>query len=589
MRVRTKVLVLCAALASGVGAGPACGGGGRGGPVSQDFADVALPLGWVSEPESDSPVRFRWWLAANGTKLEAVDHFANRMLIKATTTPLWQPVAASVRPCLVTPTISLFERQNGCDLVFLFVNATAEWSGLGKITVAGVRFDEQITGHDFRFDGKPITLNADNTGIGVSGWHYPGGTYSPVNVIEDGDYKVGISLIYPVLTYEHQVRIRCKPQFPAGEPAWFTEFILNSEDEARYHADGDLAPGESRLYVVSVRVATDKARWQETLEPYRAYFESKHGGVDYQRNPTPVQFTSLATDSNQSPDNTYGFTEGDSLRPDHNGFGPWMDRFVERGQYGFSRVMISKPTGLFLQNRQNNIPPLFASHWLEGDEYGHAMGDAVEQFNRVPQSGLKLGLWWGRAGQVMPDGWDTSGIERLDPDNPEHVALAFRELDIAYAAGARLFGLDAFREIPAWDAVNWIQKMKQRAPGARFVTEPVCGDVLHNRAPAFQVATRPTVEAALRVETRHFLADFLNPGHELWGYIRDDRLADYIGHEPTVEDWIAEAERVAALGYVPCVSELFHITPGMTAVESWVEDRSIGARSAQGAATARAP
>jgi len=516
-----------------------------------------------------------WRFSTNlvgGNKLEMIDNENELFLIQPTTTKLWSSVSGSPNPALVTPTIALVPHPEGCDLVFTFNNTTDQWSQLGKITVAGLRFDESITGHDFRFDGKPITMNADNSGIGVSGWFYPGGTYSPVNVLEDGDYKVGMSLIYPVLSYKHQVKIRSKAQFPTGGVAWFTEFTLNAFDENKYNPQGDLAPGESRVYVVAVRAVKGARPWQTTLEPYREFFRARYGQVKYQRDPRPIQFSSLAVDGNHEADNPYGFAGGYNLRPDLFGFGPWVNRLVDRVDRGFTRIMVSKPTGQFYVNQQNNIPTLFTSHWMEGAEYGHALGDAVQQFNRIPQAGLHLGLWWGRGAQVMPDGWDTYRIEELNPNNPEHVALGFKELDLAYAAGARLIGLDAFRRMQAWDALQWLQMMQQRAPGTRFVTEPVCGDIVHNFVPAFQVATRPASEAELRVETRHYLADLLNPGHEIWGYIRVDRFSDYLGHEPSLEEWIAEAERVARLGYVPAISEPIDTTPGMVAVESWNDE-----------------
>jgi hypothetical protein len=375
------------------------------------------------------------------------------------------------------------------------------------------------------------------------------------------------------MTFKHQVKIRCKAQFPTdGGVAWFNEFTLNANDENKYNPAGDLAPGETRIYILSVRAERGVNPWQKTIDPYRSYFRSKYGAVRYARNNTPVQVTSLAVDGNHDVENPYSFAGGYNFRPDLFGFGPWVDRLVDRLDRGYTRIMVAKPTGHFFINIQNNIPPLFTSHWVEGADYGHAMGDAIEQFNRIPDVGLKLGLWWGRSAQVMPDGWDTVAIEDLDPNNPEHVALGFREIDLAYAAGARLVGLDAFRRMQAWDANKWLTLMRQRAPAMRFVTEPVCGDVLHNRYPAFQVATRPASEAELRVETRHFLADYLNPGHELWGYIRVDRLEDYRGHEPTLEEWIAEAERIAALGYIVALSEPIDVVPGMIAVDSWLED-----------------
>lgn len=506
----------------------------------------------------------------DGDHVSLVHVPTGQVIISQNGQDVWQDTGGAMYPAL-EPSVNMIRYGKGFDLVFTYNNTTSEWRSLGKLLVPGIRFGEQIVSHDFRFDGKAIDVRSDNQGISISGWYYPGGMYSPVAVLHDGNMVLGASIQYPILEYKHQVRIKLKARSNTTGFGWDLEFALNpTANDNKYSPDGDLAPGESRVYIVSVRMRTSGFNnWWRVLMPYRNFFNTLYGPVEYQRDNSPVQYNSLAVDGNSGWLNPYAFAGGDNLRPDIHGFGPWVDRLVDRIDRGYSRIMVSKPTGHFFANPQNNIPPMYTSHWLEGGMYDHNMGDAVEQFNRIPGVGLTLGLWQGRSAQVMLDGWDTPGIEELNVNDPEHVAFGLREIDTAYAAGARLIGLDAFRRMQAWDALEWVRTLQDRAPGTKFVTEPVCGDVLHRVVPAFQVATRPLNEADLRVETRHYLADFINPGHELWGHIREDRLEDYLGHEPSDEDFAEEARRVAALGYIPSITRPVAVEPGFFAVESW--------------------
>lgn len=508
-----------------------------------------------------------------GNRLEIIDNASQFAVIRPSGTKLWSSGSGGANQAIVAPQIAMIPKPDGADIVYTFHNDTGQISGLGRFSLGGIRFAENIVSHDFRFEGKEFPLQSQNGQINIGGWWYPGGTYSPTLVFEDDPYVLGVSLLYPILDYKHQVRMKAKDKNSTGFH-WEMEFALNpgDEEENKYSPEGELRPGETRVYIMAVRLARNTAEWTRTLQPYRDYFQSMYGGVDYERDARPVQFTALAVDGNLGWLNPYGFAGGDNLRPDHNGFGPWVDRLVTRVENGYARVMVSKTTGQFIANPQHNIPPLFASHWLEGDEYDHNMGDAIQQFNRIPDAGLNLTFWWGRSSQIIAGGWDTSEIQDFDPDNPEHVELALREFDLGVQAGARYFGLDAFRRMQVWDAVPWLLFLKDRHPGVNFVTEPMCGDIIHNMVPGFQVATRPLSEAHLRVETRHYLADFLNPGHEIWGQIRVDRLADYLGREPTTEDFQEEAARVAALGYIPCISENVPVLPSMVAVESWNAD-----------------
>lgn len=490
-----------------------------------------------------------------GDTVEMTDADTGAVIIRPNGQKLWSGNVVTTNPTTVAPQIRLVPVTNGFDVVYTFHNTTNAPAGLGKLTVGGFRFGNIVEAHDFRYDGKPYTIDNKGRPISPGGWFYPAGQYSPVVVFGEKPYKVGVSLQYPILDYKHQVRLRISA--PGGAFArnglnWAVDVNLNpSSDPAKYNPGGDLRPGERRTYTLSVRVVKDGEDWINTLAPYRDYFRARYGGVKYTRDPRPVYARSAAQEKHQIPSNPNGFGHK-TLRPDIYGWKPWTDQIIAAINSGWRRTMIWRPTGLAENHSVMKNPFQFTSHWLEGDVYGHNMADALTQLPRVRAAGGDIGLWWGSSVRVMR-GWNATEVEMLDPDKPEHVALAFRELDIAVAAGARTIGLDAFRLMQPWDAWRWLQMMQRRAPGVKFIVEPMSGDLLHTLAPGFLLATRPIQHISQRLNTRHRLADYLNPGHETWGFIRRDRLASALGNQPTDAEVQAEVARVAALGYVPCV------------------------------------
>ena len=515
----------------------------------------------------------------DGNKIEMIDAVTGAYVIKPNGQRLWSGSNTSTHPTSVSPTIQMIPVTDGFDVVYTFTNNTGAMAGLGKFTVGGFRFGQIIEAHDFRFDGKPYEIDNRGGPLAPGGWFYPSGQYSPVVVFGEAPYKVSVSLHYPILEYKHQVRLRIAT--PGGAAAqsglnWSVDINLNPENnDNKFNPDGDLHPGETRTYVVAVRVVKGGTNWISTLEPYRNYFQALYGGVRYTRDARPVNARSAAQHGNQDSNNPYGFGHG-NLRPDIFGWAPWVDRLVDSVDTGWSRFMLWRPTGLFENHFDMQNPFLFTSHWFEGNNYGHNMGNALQEFPRVGAAGGQLGLWWGSSARVMRE-WNTDQWEPLEVHNPEHQMLAFKELDNAVAAGVRIIGLDAFRRLQPWDAWDWLTMLKRRAPNVTFVTEPPCGDVIHLLAPAFLVATRPANQIQLRLNQPHALADYLVPGHETWGLIRRDRLTSALGKPPTDADVQAEVARVAALGYVPCVGLALDFSEGgegdrFMAAETWNTD-----------------
>ncbi|MEI2825144.1 MAG: hypothetical protein V9F04_01190 [Dermatophilaceae bacterium] len=138
--------------------------------------------------------------------------------------------------------------------------------------------------------------------------------------------------------------------------------------------------------------------------------------------------------------------------------------------------------------------------------------------------GRELGLWWTESQRYNP-GRDAMTL--FSRQKQAHVKSAFKELDLAVRAGATMVGLDTFHDYatPAWEHYFWLRDMQERFPKVTFITEPIACDVVHTLSPTFQqhwawVQPPQKAEDVYPITTPHFLADFLLPGHEIWGAMR---------------------------------------------------------------------
>lgn len=479
----------------------------------------------------------------------------------------------------VTPQIEVRTQPSGYDVVYTFTNEKSFARPMGAVNVGVLTLGQNVKTQDLRWESKTIDAVATRPNP-IPAWCYPGYAYSPITVLRNGQYAVGVSLHYPILEYQHDVAIRTtSPTGSAGVGeggrGWNIQFRLNNfGDDPRYQGsvinDKLLDPGQRRVYVVSVRVTKNPTEWVRTLLPYRAYFESLYGGVRYTRDARPVRGLSVAGEWMLSSSNTMGFTEPSSLRPDRFGWGPWANR-IRALQGRAQRVMLWAPSGLFRNNTGLNYPFQFTSRWNDVP----MMNDAVTKLRTVPQAGIELGLWWGRSTQVMRS-WDTNSVEWLNPDNPEHAQLALRELDLAVMAGTTVIGLDYFfagEQTPSWKLYHWLERMKQHAPGVKFVTEARNCDFMHTLAPTL-FDFYPTLEEVqhgeqlMRITEPFYLADLLVPGHETWGALGFDRVRAVRGAAMSAAEQRSEMLRAAGSGYTIVAFNEEPLTDAHLAIET---------------------
>ncbi|MGD9692533.1 MAG: hypothetical protein AB7G17_10975 [Phycisphaerales bacterium] len=507
--------------------------------------------------------------AVPGNMVELIDTTSNVGVIRPNQQALWSPDPRRPNANAAAPSIAVVPKAGGFDVVYTFENRTSAPAPLGRLAVGGFRLGNRVQLRDFRFDGKSSDIDNNGQPYFLGGSVYPRDTYSPVMVFANEQYQVGVSLQYPIMDYKHEVFMRLETpggHFMRDGANWQVLMDLNPQQVTGsvFSAAGDLRPGERRTYTMSVRVTGSGQDWIDTIAPYKEFFASRYGGVRYQRDLRPVSAVPLAQAHLISASNPYGF-DMPTLRPDQRGFGPWADELLRVNQRGWSRIMLWAPTGLYKNNRDNNYPFQFASFWNQGAQHNHRMGDAGTQLRRVANApGVSFGLWWGRAAQVMTS-WDTPNAEVLNPDNPAHVAAAQRELDAAMQTGVKEIGLDTLTLMHGWDAYRWLDMLRQRAPGVKFVVEPACPDFLHTLGARFIQGNRPQSEARFALGESQRIADYLLPGHETWAFVRSDYLRGLRGPNsmPTPADIEQEAMRFVAMGYTPCVTTTTQISEAL--------------------------
>lgn len=493
--------------------------------------------------------------------------------------PLWEDNSGGIS---LAPTTEFVPQPGGYDMIYTYTNSSSVPKKQGQFRVGVFTLAPKITVMEGGWkDGAERVQDAE--GYKIFARYYPLNMYSPVWVMRDERYAVGVSVQYPVLEYQHDLRFTMRKSAGMaangeGGPGWWLEVRL-SKPASEAAGEGILyeamiPPGETRRYVVNVRVTDRPDEWVRTLVPYRTFFRTTYGGVRYDRKPLPVNAITLAVDESASPENPFGWNMAAQRSPEVYGWSKWVDDIGERT--GWSGYMLWKPTGVFLKNTDLNFPFQFTSRWMDSEKLRSALDSKTGFPAIIRRTHKELGFWWGRSCQVMLN-WDDGHYEPLDPDNPDHVEACRKEIGLAARAGATMVGLDTFSHkfTPVWKLYPWLQRLQFMFPQMRFVIEPITCDVMHTLAPTFLrgYADKETVETQedlYQIKGPHILADFLLPGHEIWAGFRYLGLRTYFGIEPTVERIESDMRRYAGYGQVPVFFVDTPLNTDIQASESWL-------------------
>ncbi len=478
----------------------------------------------------------------------------------------------------VRPTTQVQIQPTGFDIIYRFHNNAGEARPMADMRLGVITLGPEITTQDMRYGAEDKQLSQSEQAS--RSYTYPMNMYSPVTVLRNDRWAVGVSFHYPIMEYKHEVFVSLKSpsgRLAEGEGGRGWEVLHRTSNPARdpdqLANPSSVPPGETRTYVISVRVTQNANEWMRTLTPYREYFHSLYGGVQYERDTTPICAVALAAGSETSTTNPYGFRRQE-MRPDLYGWTAWVDDLKARN---WPAVMLWLPSGAYHRNQHMNFPFQITTNWLSTPQFATAT-HPQDGLPAYVATGKELGLWWGRSLQVSRM-WEPSSAEQLDPSNPEHVALAFAELDLAVQAGVTMIGLDTFghRQVPLWKSFYWMKRMQERAPNVKFITEPISCDVMHTIAPTFYRGTLraqhtpQTVEDLMVVTSPHYMADFLLPGHEICASFSYSGHRQHFGIYPNDAMVQRDAELIASMGYRPIMGvEQQQLRP-IHAAETWNE------------------
>ncbi len=478
----------------------------------------------------------------------------------------------------VQRTVEIRPQPSGYDMVVTFTNPTSQPLPAGAMYSGMFTLGPAVTYMDFRYGSQPVDANF-STYVGQA-FNYPDSQYSPTWVFMNGEYAVGVSVIYPMLDYQHDIRLGLMNPTGSndgeGGPGWGISARVSNRGtepvEQQLPFPAMIPAGQERTYVMCVRVTNNPGEWTRTLVPYRTFFRQKYGGVTYRREGKPVQPVVIAESSYLESSNPLGFTYIASRRPDVFGWKPWVDALKLASKTDIQ--MLWAPSGLYYAKAAENFPFQMTTHWQSTPKLATAL-DPQQGLRAVADAGVPLGLWWGRSIEVATE-WEPNEMVSLDPENPEHRAAAYREMDLAVQAGVTTVGLDTFNpgRVQLAKLYNWLHVLRVRYPSVKFIVEPNACDMLHTMAGSFisgwKDDKRPaTPEGLYRVNVPHALADFLLPGHETFLAFRYNGYRQYFGITPNQALIEQDARKFAAIGYTPVLFEDTTSIPAVPVARTW--------------------
>ena len=446
---------------------------------------------------------------------------------------------------------------NGFDIVWTVSNPTGTDAAVPELRLPLMDLGDEIVAMDFYRSGWPQRLTQRGPHTSMMGV-YPGTLYAPVSVLMTTRLAIGITVQYPVLEYRHECALGIEA---AGEGRWQLRLLLGGklgEGVGTIRRSAKVPAGQTRTWTITVRATADPMRWLDTLEPYRQFFRSTYGGVQYHRDARSIRGVIPAFGHRQSEGNPSGWIEA-AHRPDQHGYAGIV-RVVLHALQQADRVILWAPSGRAFDHRVLNLPFRFTSHWIDGDPQS-PLSDAPELLRRMPLGAKQQwGLWWGHSMQSTP-AWDTLPQTPLNLNDDMQRSLFLSELEGAVDAGAVLVGLDEFTtgHVGEWDRVIWLTQLQEAAPGITFCSEGMSSDILHRLAPTWLDLYRAKPDrfgGTLMIRGPFLLADWLLPGHETWAGMLFDRSSDPALHADAIraeESRMAVIRGVARDGYIPVV------------------------------------
>lgn len=450
------------------------------------------------------------------------------VLIQDLNFPLLQDSGASV-------TQTLRSTQNGGEIELELSNPGDSPVPLGRIFLLGLDFGRHVTMGDFRHGSELPNRDVGGGAEGDPNWHlsggynsgdieYPGDLFSPVALFGGRGYYLGISLEYPLLEYKHEVMFNVQ--------RWVGTKTLNLMIDLK----GQLPPHQTRTYKLHVRVVPSTVSWLQTFIPYRNFFRDTYGPVTLVRDPRPMVPIAPAMTDQQSPSNPFGYLTFFGKRPDLDGFSGIAELMQTYLSWGYTRQLIWPLSGLYSgAAAAYNYPSLMLTPLL-----ADIRAQSLPLISALREQGVDIGFYQGYGSQIHFS-WDDPRPVNIDTSNPDHLARAFAEIDLAYSLGGRTLGLDAFLSMPLWNVLEYLTILRSRYPGMRFIGELSPPDIF----------ARENVSYLTSVEVHgpHTLADFLLPGHESLIAI------DFVGlygspgsPTPFVLNWM---KQYAEWGFVP--------------------------------------
>lgn len=456
----------------------------------------------------------------------------------------------------IKPNTVIMPVENGFDIRLDFYNNRKDTASIGEFFIGNFKLDQKVYYRNTNYTFREDTLFSKlNTQLASPSRIYPSTScYSPVTVLRDDKYIVGITMTYPIEEYKHTANHMFFGNFfDYGRFGWNMIIQVNKAGNGqKYYPSGELAPGQRRIYNLHIRVGKVKnieEDWKAVIQPYKAYFEARYK-QSYKKDSRPIIGYVGVNETRFSNTNPYGYTNLNNdrrltshpLRPDIYGFSPFT-KYVRSlaSQKNAKRVMVWAPSGIYKQHQHLNYPYQFATHLLTigkaKSQLSRKAGinDPIKNYKTLSNQLAELGMWWGHAGQVSY-AWDDGFVKPFNTQSSRDWNVAFAELDAAMSMGVNCLGLDTFSEMDGWDQVTWLKEMKKRSKSKiKFVSELYSFDIIH--------ANAVFMYAGWNCNSRHFLADYLVPDNEKWMLISAEKVPDQNKYIKKISGW----------NYVPCV------------------------------------